>query len=229
MTNYTVLMIEDEEDLIEIVSLYLTRNGFTVVSATSGEEGLRLARTASPDLILLDVMLPGIDGLEACRLLKQEAGPTRQIPIIMLTAKSEESDVVVGLGLGADDYITKPFSAKILLARVRAALRRQEFPRDEETSILKIHNIQIDPQRFQVMVEGHSVDLSLTEFRILHLLARRPGFVFSRYQIIEALRGDDYAVTDRAVDVQIVGLRRKLGNASDAIETVRGVGYRVRE
>jgi two-component system phosphate regulon response regulator PhoB len=172
-------------------------------------------------------MLPGIDGLEVCKKLKSDA-KTQSIPIIMLTAKSEEADIVTGLELGADDYITKPFSPKVLVARVRRVLHRN-IAHDLEKSPVKIHELTIDPGRRQVLIKNKPVDLTFTEFNILYALAKRPGLVFTRYQIVDALHGDDYLVTDRAVDVQIVGLRKKLGPCGKYIETVRGVGYRFKD
>jgi two-component system alkaline phosphatase synthesis response regulator PhoP len=173
------------------------------------------------------LMLPGIDGLEVCKIVKNDA-KTQNIPIIMLTAKGEEADIVTGLELGADDYVTKPFSPKVLIARVRRILHRN-IARDLEKAPLKIHELTIDPARRQVLIKDKPVGLTFTEFNILYTLAKRPGLVFTRYQIVDALHGDDYLVTDRAVDVQIVGLRKKLGQCSKYIETVRGVGYRFKD
>ncbi len=223
-----ILVIEDEDDILELVTFHLKKDGYDVVGVTSGEDGVRLARVSPPDLVVLDRMLPGMDGLEVCRLFKQEAA-TRQVPIVMLTAKSEESDIITGLELGADDYVTKPFSPKVLLARVRAVMRRQAPPSPDELAVFRIRNLRIDPGRYQVSIDGAPVELTLTEFRILLLLARRPGWVYNRYQIVDAVRGEDVAVTERSVDVHIVGLRRKLGAAGRYIETVRGVGYRFKE
>jgi two-component system phosphate regulon response regulator PhoB len=173
-------------------------------------------------------MLPGIDGLEVAKTLKNDS-KTQDIPIIMLTAKGEEADIVTGLELGADDYITKPFSPRILTARIRTVLRRKSTPPSDETSIIQQHGLIIHPGRRDVRINGKPVELTYTEFQVLHYLAKRPGWVFTRYQIVEAVRGDDYPVTDRSVDVQIVGLRKKLGSYGKYIETVRGVGYRFRE
>jgi two-component system, OmpR family, alkaline phosphatase synthesis response regulator PhoP len=179
--------------------------------------------------MLLDLMLPGVDGLEVCKAAKGNTA-TKDISIIMLTARSEEADIVTGLELGADDYITKPFSRRVLLARVKAVLRRRSEPGlSEPGGILRIHNILINPGRHEVLIDEHEVQLTLTEFRVLHFLASRPGWVFTRSQIVEAVRGDGYPVTDRSVDVQIVGLRKKLEDAGKYIETVRGVGYRFME
>jgi two-component system alkaline phosphatase synthesis response regulator PhoP len=228
MTKERILVVEDEEDILELVRFNLSREGYSVMGAASGEEAWRLASSELPDLIVLDLMLPGIDGLEVTKIIRNDSR-TRDIPIIMLTAKGEEADIVTGLELGADDYITKPFSPRILVARVRAVLRRKVKETAEESSVLKIHDLVIHPGRHEVLVEGKTVELTFTEFGILGYLARRPGWVFTRSQIVDAVRGDDYFVTDRAVDVQIVGLRKKLGPASRYIETVRGIGYRFRE
>lgn len=226
-----ILVIEDEEDILALLHYNLIKEGFRVSCAQSGEEGLNAARAEKPDLIVLDLMLPGIDGLEVCRALKN-AKATATIPIVMLTAKGEEHDIVTGLELGADDYVTKPFSPRVLSSRLKAVLRRRERDNDsatDESESLHIGLISIHPGRNEVLVDGQVVDLTFTEFRVLYLLARRPGWVFTRYQIVNAVRGDDYSVTDRAVDVQIVGLRKKLGPAGKVIETVRGVGYRFKD
>jgi len=228
MANQKVLAVDDEEDILELLKFNLSREGYQVLCAESGEQAFRLVRSENPDLIVLDLMLPGIDGLEVTRRLKNDPD-TRSIPIVMLTAKGEEADIVTGLELGADDYITKPFSPRILVARVRAVLRRRIKGQMEETSVLRIHDLEIDPGRHEVLVNGKPVQLTFTEFGILNYIARRPGWVFTRFQIVEAVRGEDYPVTDRSVDVQIVGLRKKLGPAGKYIETVRGVGYRFKE
>jgi two-component system phosphate regulon response regulator PhoB len=199
-----------------------------VTAVTSGEDALDTACSQSADLIVLDLMLPGIDGFEVCKLLKNNA-KTQHIPIIMLTAKGEEADIVTGLELGADDYITKPFSPKVLTARVRAVLRRKSREPVDKASTLEIHDLLIHPGRNEVLLRGRPLDLTYTEFNILHFLARRPGWVFTRDQIVDAVRGDDYAVTPRSVDVHVVSLRKKLGDARECIETVRGVGYRLKE
>ncbi|MEW6664902.1 MAG: response regulator transcription factor [Thermodesulfobacteriota bacterium] len=229
MNNAKLLVVDDEEDILELLTYHLTREGFKVQCAASGEEALQLIQSSGYSLILLDLMLPGLDGLEVARRLKTNPA-TRDIPIVMLTAKGEDSDVVTGLELGADDYIPKPFSLKVLIARVRAVLRRKEAGPTEETDLrLRIRDILIDPKRQEVRVNGQPVSLTLTEFVILSFLAKKPGWVFTRSQIIDGTRGGDYAVTDRSVDVQIVGLRRKLGGAGINIETVRGIGYRFRD
>lgn len=228
MAKEQILLVEDEENIQELVKYNLAKEGFQVHCVGSGEDALRKAAAKTPDLVILDLMLPGIDGLEVCKQLKSET-KTRQVPIMMLTAKGEEADVVTGLELGADDYVTKPFSPRVLLARVRNLLRRQSEPDEEEHSILKVGDLQIHPGRHEITVKGKAVELTFTEFRILHFLARRPGWVFTRNQIVDAVRGEDYPVTDRSVDVQIVGLRRKLGAFGKNVETVRGVGYRFKE
>ena len=228
MAHESILAVEDDEDILQLLKYNLTKEGYRVTGVTSGEEGLQIARSSAPDLILLDLMLPGVDGLEVCRQLKMDA-KTRQVSIIMLTAKGEETDIVTGLELGADDYITKPFSTRVLLARVRTVLRRRSAAPPKEDALLRIHELVINPGRHEVMLRGQALDLTASEFRLLHLLARRPGWVLTRAKIVEGLHGNDYPVTDRAVDVKIVALRKKLGSAADYIETVRGVGYRFKE
>ncbi len=228
MAKEKILVVDDEEDIVELVRYNLSREGYQTLSAETGEKALRLARTEKPDLVVLDLMLPGMDGLEVTRAMKGDA-ELRRIPIVMLTAKGEEPDIVAGLELGADDYIVKPFSTRVLVARVRAALRRRRTEPVDENRKIEIEGIVIDPGKRTVTVEDNPADLTFTEFQILQQLARRPGWVFTRSQIVEAVRGDDYPVTDRAVDVQIVGLRKKLGACGNLIETVRGVGYRFRE
>jgi len=228
MAKANILVIEDEEDILELVRYNLAKEGYEVICATTGEEGLGVARSKPPTLVVLDLMLPGVDGLEVCRLLKTDP-KTRHIPIVILTARSEEADIVAGLELGADDYMTKPFSPRVLIARVRAVLRRRSEEPVSEIATLKRGDLVIHPGRHEVIIKDKPVELTYTEFRILHYLARHPGWVFTRSQIVDAVRGDDYPVTDRSVDVQIVGLRKKLGPHGRYIETVRGVGYRLRE
>ncbi|MGE5295543.1 MAG: response regulator [Solirubrobacterales bacterium] len=227
MSKASILVVDDEEDIRELVQLNLDREGYRVLTCETGEQALAVAKAKTPDLIVLDLMLPGIDGLEVCKRLKADSG-LREIPVVMLTAKGEESDIVAGLELGADDYITKPFSGKVLVARVRRLLRKTAEA-SEEKGLVKIHGLVIDPGRHEVTVNDKPVSLTLTEFNILHTLARRPGLVFTRYQIVDSIHGDDYLVTDRAVDVQIVALRRKLGPCGKLIETVRGLGYRFKD
>ena len=227
MEKATILIVDDEEDIIELVRLNLAREGYQTLACTTGEKALEITQSRLPDLVILDIMLPGIDGMQVCRRLR--ANPeTRRIPVLMLTAKGEEADIVAGLELGASDYMTKPFSGKVLAARVRRLLRSHEGETDDR-SIVRVQDLTVDPTRHEVLVGGEPVPLTLSEFSILHMLAMRPGVVFTRYQIVDKLHGSDYMVTDRAVDVQIVGLRRKLGSCGRLIETVRGVGYRLRD
>ncbi|HMP77205.1 MAG TPA: response regulator [Kiritimatiellia bacterium] len=228
MAKKTILLIEDDEDIQELVSFHLGKEGYTINVVGAGEAALDAARKHVPDLILLDLMLPGIDGLQVCRNFRNEP-KTSHIPIVMVTAKGEETDVVTGLEVGADDYITKPFSPKVLVARIRNIMRRKARDSADDSSPITAHELVIHPGRHEVLIKGKRVDLTFTEFRVLHFLARRPGWVYTRQQIVDAVRGEDYAVTDRSVDVQIVGLRRKLGACGDYIETVRGVGYRFKE
>ena len=228
MSKATILVIEDDEDIRELIKYNLAREGYRVLLEASGESGLKAAKSSNPALIILDLMLPGMDGLEACRILKSGQA-TGTIPIIMVTAKGEEADIVTGLEIGADDYMTKPFSPKVLVARVRAALRRKQQKVMAEDEVITAGPLLIHPGRHEVTVDGKLIQLTFTEFRLLHFLASRPGWVFTRYQIVDAIRGDDYVVTDRTVDVQVVGLRRKLGKYGRHIETVRGVGYRFKD
>jgi two-component system phosphate regulon response regulator PhoB len=229
MSDKTVLIIEDEGDIRELIAYMLKRAGYRPVEAESGELGLQSIADTKPDLIILDLMLPGLDGLEVCRRLKRGAASS-SIPILMLTAKSQDEDIVVGLEAGADDYVTKPFSPQVLLARVRAILRRRESTQKRSPSdLIVIHDVEIDVERHEVRCNGAEAALSATEFKILLYLARHAGWVRSRSQIITAVRGDDYPVTERSVDVQILGLRRKLDVCGEAIETVRGIGYRLRD
>ena len=224
----SILVVDDEEDLLELVRYNLTREGYRVTCVGTGEEALKAARKQPPDLIVLDLMLPAVDGLEVCRRLKSES-KTRDIPIIMLTAKSEESDMVAGLERGADDYIAKPFSPRVLSARVKALLRRRENQvRTELETTIDVHELSIHPGRHEVTLAGRPLELTYTEFALLQFLAKRPGWAFTRTQIVDAVKGEDYPVTERSVDVQVAGLRKKLGDFGSYIETVRGVGYRFR-
>ncbi|MGD2023600.1 MAG: response regulator transcription factor, partial [Desulfobacterales bacterium] len=202
--------------------------GYHVTGTLTGEDALRKVRSDPFDLIVLDLMLPGMDGLAFTKTVKNDSR-LRSIPIVMLTAKGEEADIVTGLELGADDYITKPFSPKVMIARVRAAIRRHKEEPEDEMAIVKIHDLEINPGRRSVLAKGEPIDLTYTEFQVLLLLAKRPGWVFTRSHIVNSIRGNDYPVTDRSVDVQIVGLRKKLGPYGKYIETVRGVGYRFKE
>ncbi|MDH3346112.1 MAG: response regulator, partial [Kiritimatiellaceae bacterium] len=213
----------------ELLQFNLERKKYHVKVVDSGEQALPEVGKYMPDLILLDIMLPGADGLEVCKQIKADP-KTNPIPIIMLTALSEEADIVAGLELGADDYVTKPFSPRVLLARVKAALRRTELGTTASSNdLITIHTISIDTTRYKVTVDEQEIMLTSTEFKVLQLMASQPGRVFTRYQIVDAVHGDDYPVTDRSVDVQIVGLRKKLGEAGLYVETVRGIGYRFKE
>ena len=231
MKKYSILVVEDDADIQQLVSYNLVKAGFNVTCADSGEEALSLLGQEQVDAMVLDLMLPGKDGNEVCRTVRgQEA--TKSLPIIMLTAKGEEDDIVAGLDSGADDYVTKPFSPRVLIARIEAALRRKTEaaePEQDQVSIFTRHSLEIHPGRHEVRVAGQEVQLTASEFTILELLASRPGWVFSRQQIIDQIRGYDYSITPRAVDVQIFGLRKKLGNSGSCIETVRGIGYRLRD
>ncbi len=227
MARGTVLVVDDEEDIRELIGFHLGKEGYQLLFAESGEKALDVAQAKIPSLVILDLMLPGVDGLEVCKKLKG-IPKTEHIPVIMLTAKSEEADIVTGLELGADDYVTKPFSPKVLVARVRRLLQRS-VARDSDKAPVKVHELTIHPARREVLIKNKSVELTFTEFNILYTLAKRPGMVFSRYQIVDSIHGDDYLVTDRAIDVQIVSLRKKLGSCGKHIETVRGVGYRFKD
>jgi two-component system phosphate regulon response regulator PhoB len=225
-----ILIVEDDQDIQQLVGYNLIKSGFQVEYADSGEEALDIIKQQFPDLILLDIMLPEMDGIKVCKILRSD-NDTAAIPIIMLTAKGEESDIVDGLEIGADDYITKPFSPKILLSRIKAVLRRKVKEEaapvaPERGEVIKTENIVINPGRYEVIIEEQQVNLTPTEFGILKLLAKRPGWVFSRQQIIDEVRGYDYMITPRAIDVQVFSLRKKMGEAGKKIETVRGIGYR---
>ncbi len=228
MARERILVVDDEQDIRELVSYNLMKNGYQVTTVATGEDAVTKARSELPDLIVLDLMLPGIDGLEVAKHLKHNS-KTQRIPIIMLTAKGEEVDIVTGLEIGADDYITKPFSPRVLIARVRAMLRQKQRTATGDSDVIRRGLLMIDPGRHLVTIDSTPLELTFTEFKILQLLTRRPGWVLSRNQIIERVHGDDYPVTERSVDVQIVGLRKKLGTLGDKIETVRGVGYRFNE
>lgn len=227
MAKGRILVIDDEEDLIELVRYNLEQEGFQVKSASDGESGLTVARKELPDLILIDLMLPGMDGLELCRSLRAE-NRTASIPVIMLTAKSAESDRIVGLELGADDYVVKPFSPRELTARVKAVLRRTNPPR-LQSKIIHRGGLTIDLSRREVSIHGSPMELTATEFRLLQFFAEHPGRVFSRSELIDAALGREVSVVDRTIDVHVTGLRKKLGICSNWIETVRGFGYRFRE
>ncbi len=226
MAQHKILIVEDEPDILEVMAHNLEREGYAVLMARDGAEGLRLAREQSPDLLVLDLMLPGMDGLEVCRLLKEERA-TRTLPIIMVSAKDAESDVILGLGLGADDYVPKPFSPRELVARVRAVLRRGR-PQDAPVAGERISRdgLVIDMGRHRVEVDGAPVEFTATELRLLHHLAAHPGRVFTRDQLLDRVMGEKIAVISRNIDVHVRAIRSKLGPYRDRLETVRGVGYR---
>jgi two-component system, OmpR family, alkaline phosphatase synthesis response regulator PhoP len=228
MAKERILVVDDEEDILELIRFHLTREGYQLTLAATGEEALKKAKHETFDLIVLDLMLPGLDGLEVAKALKADAR-TKGVPIVMLTAKGEDADVVSGLEIGADDYITKPFSPRVLTARVKAVLRRRSRAALDDTKVITIHEFEIHPGRRTVLAGGKALELTFTEFQLLCVLTRRPGWVFTRSQIVDSVRGSDYPVTDRSVDVQVVGLRKKLGAYGSYIETVRGVGYRFKE
>jgi DNA-binding response OmpR family regulator len=225
--NELIAIIDDEPDILELVSLHLTRAGFSVKAFADADSFNVFIQTSTPDLIVLDLMLPDTDGLELCKMLKKnDAFAT--IPVIMLTAKGEETDRILGLELGADDYVTKPFSPKELVARVKAVLRRPA--RKEKSKKIEIAGmVIIDPEKYQVTVKGKRVDLTATEFKILQLFASRKGYVFSRDNILDYLWGDEKAVVDRTIDVHIRHLREKLGSAALLIKNIRGIGYKLEE
>ncbi len=226
MPGQRILVVDDEADLRELVTHSLKKENYRVITAPDGETALDLAMEKRPDLIVLDLMLPGMDGIEVCRRLRQDDAMS-DIPIVMLTAKAEETDEIIGLGVGADDYITKPFSPRILVARVNAALRRrgEQAPPGADPSIQR-GSLAIHPDRHESLLGGEELRLTPIEFKILYVLARHPGRVFTRNQIIDRALGEDIFITERTIDVHIVSLRKKLGDHSTFIETVRGVGYK---
>lgn len=227
----TILVVEDEEDLRDIIIYNLEREGYMTVGVESGEEGLDKALTIKPDLMILDLMLPGMSGMDVCRRIKQDSD-NQVLPIIIVSAKGEEADIVSGLELGADDYLTKPFSPRILLARVSTVLRRYErktVNADSDDTVLSVDGLTIDTKKHQLTIDNRAVDLTKSEFSLLGFLASNRGWVFTRYQIVDAIRGEQYVVTERSIDVLIAGLRKKLKNCAELIETVRGVGYRFKE
>jgi two-component system, OmpR family, alkaline phosphatase synthesis response regulator PhoP len=226
MAKGTILIIDDEVDLVELVQYNLGKEGYAVLGAGDGESGVSLAVREKPDLVIVDLMLPGIDGLEVCRLLRQKP-ETAQIPILMLTAKSSETDRVIGLELGADDYVTKPFSPRELAARIKALLRRSSGIRQQE-AIIKHGDLSIDPASHDVRIGNKGIDLTATEYRLLQFLVMHPGFVYSRSALIDGALGRDITVLERTVDVHIMSLRKKLGKCGEWIETIRGFGYKFR-
>ena len=230
MPKESLLIIEDDPDIVELVQYNLEREGFRVAAARDGERGLQEASSTHPSLILLDLMLPGMEGLEVCRALRQNRG-TRRIPLVILTAKGEETDIVLGLEMGADDYVTKPFSPRELTARVRAVLRRAEAAAgDNDSNRIEHGPLLLDAERYQVWLNGNPLSLTLSEFRLLHALVSSPGRVLTRDQLVERITAGECIVTDRNVDVHISSLRKKFGDEhEDLIVTVRGVGYKCRE
>jgi len=227
MARPRILIIEDERALTDVLSYNLQREGYDVVVAHDGQEGLRKAQMQLPDLVILDLMLPGLDGLEVCRELRG-GERTRHLPLLMLTAKAEETDQLVGFSMGADDYVTKPFSVKVLLQRIKALQRRTEAGADAG-EVIEHLGVRIDRVRHKVSSGGREVDLTPTEFRLLECLVRQPGRAFTRPQLMDVAIGEGAVVLERTIDVHIKTLRRKLGEEGDYIETVRGVGYRFRE
>jgi len=223
-----ILVVDDEKDILELIDYNLSKNGYRVKTAISGEEALELIKENDYDLLILDLMLPGIDGFDLCKMIKADRNKSN-IPVIMVTAKSEEADKVAGLEIGADHYVTKPFSPRELLAIVKATLRRKPSKHEEEALIIERGDMKIHTGRHEVILHDERIDLTNLEFKILVVLARKPGWVMTRYQIVDATRGEDISVTDRSVDVHIVSLRKKLGEDSNYIETIRGVGYKFRE
>jgi two-component system phosphate regulon response regulator PhoB len=226
MSKQTILIIEDERALVEVLTYNLRKEGFDVHSATDGQDGLRRAQTTLPDLIVLDLMLPVIEGLEVCRVLKSGVR-TRDIPLLMLTARSEEVDEIVGFQMGADDYVTKPFKIKPLIQRIKALLRRKKTA-STEGDVVSAGGVEIDRAQHRATVDSGELNLTPTEFRLLWALVRQPGRAFSRHELMETAMGDDALVLERTIDVHVKSLRQKLGDRAEQIETVRGVGYRFR-
>ena len=227
MTKRQILLVDDEKDIIKLLQYNLEKEGYQISIARTGEEGLELAKSRVPDLVILDLMLPGIDGLEVCKILRADK-KTKQIPVLMLTAKSTEVDQIVGLELGASDYIAKPFSVKVLLARVKNILRNLENKK-EERAVMKMGGLLLDRDRHVVSLQGKNVSLTKLEFEILAFLMSNPGKVFSRDQLLNGIWPDQSFVVDRTVDVHIRSVRKKLGKFRDAIQTVRGLGYRFQD
>ena len=225
MKEKHILIIEDERDIADLLQFNLEQCQYSISVARNGESGIEIAKNEKPELVLLDLMLPGIHGLDVCKVLKSDKN-LEKTSIIMLTALGQEEDIVKGLESGADDYIPKPFSFEILLARIKSVLRRREYKTMVSEEPVFIHGLKIFPGKREAIVEENNLDLTYTEFQILYLLASHPGWVFTRYQIIEKTRGDNSSITDRSVDFQIVGLRKKIGKSGNLIETIRGVGYR---
>ncbi|MEY4535794.1 MAG: Alkaline phosphatase synthesis transcriptional regulatory protein PhoP [Planctomycetota bacterium] len=224
----SALIVEDENEIADLVKFHLEREGMQVSVARNGRKAIEMVQGAGYDLIVLDLMLPDLDGLEICRRLKGQ-DRTREIPVVMLTARGEESDIVAGLEMGADDYVTKPFSPRVLMARLRNALRKTGATEPTERVSLVNGRLLIDRERHVVTVDGQTIELTVTEFGILHFLALRPGFVRTRDQIISAVHGRNTVLSSRTVDVHVTAVRRKLGALGECVQTVRGVGYRFRD
>ena len=226
MNRRKIVVIEDERDIVEVISYNLTREGYNVLAVDRGDESINLIRNQSPSLIILDLMLPGMDGLSVCRQLKSDP-IVKDIPVIMISAKGEESDIVIGLEMGADDYLTKPFSPRELLARVKAVLRRGQVKESQSKERIVLQNLTIDVARHEVRVDDEMVSLTATEFKILHQLAAHPGRAFTREQLLNRVLGMGVVVVDRNIDVHIRSVRKKLGDAAQLIQTIRSVGYRI--
>ncbi|MBF0313959.1 MAG: response regulator [Oligoflexia bacterium] len=230
MTKTTVFIIEDEIDIAELIRMNLEKNQMKALVFVNGEDALEGMKHVIPDVVILDIVLPGGEsGFDICAKIKKDYG-SKNIAVIMVTAIGDDADIIRGLELGADDYVTKPFSPRVLMARITAVLRRKQQQQAGERDLITYQDLMINPGKREVMLSGHSIDLTFTEFQILHVLAKRPGWVFTRSQIVNSIRGEGHNVTERSVDVQIVGLRKKVFQEDyDYIETVRGVGYRFRE
>lgn len=228
MAKEKVLLVEDERSLTDVLVYNLERDGYEPFVAHEGKDGLRKAQTILPDLVILDLMLPGMSGLDICKELKSNP-KTASLPILMLTSKSEESDQIVGFAVGADDYVTKPFSTKVLLQRIKALLRRKSAPEAPETDLVAFGKIKIDKRSHKVMHGNQQLTLTPTEFRLLETLIRQPGRAFTRHDLMDSAIGDGAIVLERTIDVHVKSLRRKLGSSGDFIETVRGIGYRFKE
>jgi two-component system phosphate regulon response regulator PhoB len=228
MVQRSILVVDDEQDILEVVAFSLRKAGYRVAVATSGEQALEMIPIIQPDLVILDIMLSGQNGLVTCSQIRENSA-IRDLPILMLSARGDEVDVVEGFRRGADDYVQKPFSPRVLELRVRSLMRRYYMDTDDDPRVIKKGPLTLDPRRHEVGIDGESLQLTVTEFRILYLLASREGMVLPRDEIVDQVHGTDYPVTDRSIDVQMVGLRKKLGQYAAMIETVRGVGYRLRE
>ena len=226
MNRRKIIVVEDEPDIVEVISYNLKREGYNVLAVDRGDESINLIRKQSPSLIILDLMLPGMDGLSVCRQLKSDP-IVKDIPVIMISAKGEESDIVIGLEMGADDYLTKPFSPRELVARVKAVSRRGQFEESQSKERIVLQNLTIDVARHEVRVDDEMVSLTATEFKILHQLAAHPGRAFTREQLLNRVLGMGVVVVDRNIDVHIRSVRKKLGDAAQLIQTIRSVGYRI--